>query len=293
MPRDEDIESQDVLDEQDDDEEIEDSSSSDADDSDDDEEPSKPAPADNVKRLQSRLTRQGRRTANAERRANQAEQRAAAVEARLVAAEQMLGRITQDMSARDAAQTKAYLDSLPPEQRALAEVDLLKRQIAGTGQPRQLQPRSNGAQPPAPRRNEPDPVEYMRERSQQILDDLMDKYDVDLDDDDLEAIDWETEESFVTTAEHVAKLKAKGGPVATKKKTSSKDDAESDDEMRDRIYREERAKRSSGNPNSARAISPGRRGKPVTAERMQEVMSGYDSSKGPKYARAQLAKLSK
>lgn len=281
MPNAEDVIDSQVIDpELDDTDGAEDTAATDETDDSDDASPP-PTPDPRVARLERSLTRMGRRNSEAEQSARQATAALAQTQQELQSLRTQMDQVGKTLSTQEQQRTQAYLDSLPTEQRALAEVELLKRQIAGMGQPR-TQTQTRQAAPPANQQQSgEDAVAYAKRRSQEILDDIFDQTNIELDGTE-DGIDWTDERTFSTSAAAVARTLMKTGGTMAKKKTTT-DDEETDDSG---------AAPRANRPMSAKANPPARRrGTPATPEEFNSVFAKYDSKLGPKAMRKQLEKL--
>lgn len=244
---------------------------------------------DRERDIQRHLSQQGRELADARRQAATANQVATAqaakigeLEANLRLIAEHLGEQQRQQAEARRAQMEAELASLPPQDRLERKLELLQGQVtslqtaAPQAQPVQAPPAPT-APPPGAGTQREDPAVYMERRVQEIQTEAQREFGVLVTMDEVPDDAWGTEDAFYRAVMKQAALKSRDGgtPVAPKPA------AETADQMRERIRREERERLGVNSPASARATPAARKKAPTEADVRANVQT-YDSKLGPK-----------
>jgi hypothetical protein len=258
--------------------------------------------ADREREIQRHLSQQGRELADARRRAEAASQLASAQAGRIgdleanirLMAEHLNEQQRQQAQARQ-AQMEAELASLPPQDRLERKLDLLQGQVndmrtaVPQAQPARAQPAPAAPQPPpgAGQQQQEDPAEYMERRVKEIQQEAQSEFGVLVTADEIPDDAWGTEDAFYKSVMKLAAQKsATGGEDMPKAKA-----AETQEQMRDRIRREEREKLGVNAPAAARATPSSARKKTATDADVRAQVQSYNSATGPKGNIAKLKEL--
>ena len=194
-------------------------------------EPAAP-PSDGLsKEARDRLAQSGREAADARRRAQAAEQQVVALNAQLQQQNSHLSQMEQYLLAQQRAAQEAALAALPPDQRALAEVQMLRQQLD--------RPAPASASPPPPAALTTEERErYTQQRSAQLVgqaNSLFELAESQAITGEERELDWSNEANFIASLNRLAvqRLRSNGAPpteeppVATAKpKTETPEEAE-------------------------------------------------------------------
>lgn len=258
--------------------------------------------ADREREIQRHLSQQGRELAEARRRAEAATQVASAQAGRIgeleanirLMAEHLNEQQRQQAQARQ-AQMEAELASLPPQDRLERKLDLLQGQVndmrtaVHPAQPARAQPAPPAPQPPpgAGQQQQEDPAQYMERRVKEIQAEAQEEFGVLVTADEIPDDAWGNEDAFYKSVMKLAAAKGRnGGDNMPKAKA-----AETQEQMRDRIRREEREKLGVNAPAAARATPASGRKKTATDADVRAQVQSYNSASGPKGNIAKLKEL--
>lgn len=209
----------------------------------------------------------GRELAQERKRAEQAERVAVALSSKLEQLQTQVTAMGGYLSQRDARERDAYLNSLPPDKRTAAEVDLLKRELSV------LRGRNQGS--PQPTQAEIDA--YTEQTSRKILDDTNRAYGLSGDlalTGEEDELDWDDEKGFVASVKTLAKVRSKGTSVPKQNGNQAVDLQK----LKEDIRREVIADLGVGRSNSAKAA--GGRAAPPSSADFDKVNAGYSSKRG-------------
>lgn len=214
----------------------------------------------------------------------------------------LVGQLTQQVtalgaqfSASEQRRIEEQLSQLPLDERAIAEVRLLKERIAG------MQSRPTPVATPLPQRPQPD-VAYTEQKSQEIISAINAELGVTLTGDEA-GLDWDSERTFELSARLLAMQQRTAQPPVTPDRPSGdqgavlptgaevpakKDDETSEAAITARVT--EQIRRDLGISSPAAPQPTGSRSTPgiVTEEDLQKTVSGYNSKQGPGSIRAKL-----
>lgn len=262
-------------------------------------EPEAPSPetaaAEREREIQRHLSQQGRELAEARRRADAAQAVASAQAAQIgnleanirLLAEHLNEQQRQQAQARQ-AQIDAELASLPPEDRLERKIEMLQGQIsemrtaAPQAQPAPPQP----APPPQPpqqgagqQQAQEDPAAYMERRVKEIQQEAQNEFGVLVTTDEIPDDAWDTEDAFYKSVMKLAATKSRTGgeDMPAKAKT-----AETQEQMRERIRREERERLGVNSPAAPRAAPTSNRRTAASEADVRAQVQSYDSARGPK-----------
>jgi hypothetical protein len=252
---------------------------------------------DHERDIQRHLSQQGRELAEARRQAATANQVATAQAAKIneleanfrLIAEHLTEQQRQAAAARQ-AQMEAELARLPPQDRLERKLELLQGQVAQmqTAAP-QAQPVQPPPQPQAPAgagAQQEDPAVYMERRIKEIQAEAQTEFGVLVTTDEVPDDAWGSEDAFYRSVMKQAALKSRDGGTPVAQKPA----AETQEQMRERIRREERERLGINSPASARA-APSSRKKSATEADVRAAVQTYDSKLGPKANIARMQKL--
>lgn len=259
--------------------------------------------ADREREIQRHLSQQGRELAEARRRADAATQVASAqagkigeLEANIrLMAEHLNEQQRQQAQVRQ-AQMEAELASLPPQDRLERKLDLLQGQVndmrtaVPQAQPARAQPAPAAPQPPpgAGQQQQEDPAQYMERRVKEIQAEAQEEFGVLVTADEIPDDSWGTEDAFYKSVMKLAAAKGRNGGDDMPPKAKA---AETQEQMRDRIRREEREKLGVNAPAAARATPTSNRKKTATDADVRAQVQSYNSASGPKGNIAKLKEL--
>jgi hypothetical protein len=258
--------------------------------------------ANREKELRDRLAAQGRTLAEM-RRTN--EQLAAQL-AETNASVKLLG---ENMTAQQRAeeertkrQQRAYLDSLPEDQRLREEVRLANERVERleaqmSGRNGGSQTHTSGSPRPQPRRETPQ--EYQTRRMREIISQAEGEFGVAITREELEAIPedkWDQESTFHAAVFATAARKQAAGSKAAATTEEKEDVAgkgkaapkaapaatQTPADMKEQARREVLRELGISSPASPRAAATRRNGPPPSEEDVREAVSTYDSAQGPK-----------
>lgn len=231
--------------------------------------------------LERRLTQQGREAADL-RKANTAlagELSSLKTTVTQIAANQSAD--AQRESERREREREAYLATLPPADRAIAEIKLLRGELDTLKKTRTDAPPARTAS----QQDEPDP-EYTTRRAREIISRAQTRYGVTIDQTDMGNLPedaWNSEDDFALAIADLAR--GKSGTTGESTVPKPKKD-ETPEEMETRIMHKVRQDLGVGSPASPRAS--GKPGKKPTESDVQAAVGAYDSRQGP---RANVARL--
>jgi hypothetical protein len=242
---------------------------------------------DREREIQRHLSQQGRELADARRQAADAQRASAAqankigeLEANIRLMAEHLGEQQRQQAENRRAQMEAELASLPPQDRLERKIELLQGQItrmqtaAPPARPVQQQP----APPPAaPQQQGEDPSAYMQRRVREIQQEAQSEFGVLITTDEVPDNAWNTEESFYRSVMKLAASKSRDGGADVPRKQT----AETQEQLRDRIRREERERLGVNSAAAPRATPAGRK-KAASEDEVRGAAQSYDSRLGPK-----------
>jgi hypothetical protein len=252
---------------------------------------------DRERDIQRHLSQQGRELAEARRQAATANQVAASQAAKIgeleanfrLIAEHLTEQQRQAAAARQ-AQMEAELARLPPQDRLERKLELLQGQVA---QMQTAVPPAQPVQTPPPPQapvgagaQQEDPAVYMERRVKEIQDEAQREFGVLVTMDEVPDDSWGTEDAFYRAVMKQAALKSRDGGTPVAQKPA----AETQEQMRERIRREERERLGVNSPASARS-TPSSRKKTATDADVRAAVQTYDSKLGPKANIQRLQKL--
>lgn len=245
------------------------------------------AAEDRERDIQRHLSQQGRELAEARRQAANANAVAAAQASKIGELEANFRLIAEHLTeqqrqaaAAQQARMEAELASLPPADRLERKLELLQGQVRQmqTAAP-QAQPVQQPPTPPVtpPGAGQEDPAAYMERRIKEIQTEAQTEFGVLVTTDEVPDDAWGSEDAFYRAVMKQAAVKSRdgGAPVAQKPA------AETQEQMRDRIRREERERLGVNSPTSPRA-TPASRKKQTTEADVRGAVQTYDSKLGPK-----------
>lgn len=248
--------------------------------------------------LLTRLTQQGRETADARRAAAYAQQQSEGLSKTVGELQSQVQLLTAHLTEQQRADEQRkqqeldnYLSTLPPEQRLDRKIELLGEQV------KQLQTAATPSRPvqqqaPAPQRSAQQPapssddatLQYMKDRAIQIVGEAQTEFGVKVDVSQFSDAEWESEESFYKAVMRRA-ARGEGEAMPGKKPPAT----ETPQQMQARIRREVEEQLGVSSPNGPRTGVP--RGKKPTEDDVHALVNGYSSAKGPKAQTAKLREL--
>lgn len=224
---------------------------------------------DQTKVLQSRLANQGRQLA-------QSTETIRRQQAQIDALTQQFDRLNGTVTRAQEIQRTNYLNSLPPDQRAQAEINYLKQQVANL-QPGQGQAQPRGQQQ-TPRET---PQEYKARRMYEILEEVNTQHGTTFTGVE-EDVDHSSESAFRASLRVLAKHTPRQQGQQTSATQQPAQQSPAGGVQASRVMTQ------FSSPAAPAAVVQPRSTGPVTTESFQETNWNYDSRKGPRANRAML-----
>lgn len=226
-------------------------------------------------------TTHGRQLADERRAREAAQSQVVALSQQVEQLRTYVERVGSQFSQQEQARRAAYLQSLAPEARTRAELEMLKQEVAA---------QRRGQQAPQTQEQYSDAEirAYMAQRSQEIVDAANDDFGLDGDEllsnitAETPGVDWTDEDTFKRSVRKLARQRALGreNPVADPKKSNEQ-------------RRTPASADSAGRPNSARPAAGGRSTLDVEKETQRVFMGSRNSKSGIQGRKAALKEVQK